>query len=612
MGKVKKTVLSSLGVLALAGAVFLVPTIWFKPWSIDHFYGRVFATFALRHPMMLSSMRLLEPMGLEFHNNDLDDMSMTFQEEEADWVESQLAVLRSYDRAALDEAGALSYDVLEWFLEDMVKGNEWPYHNYPVNQLFGIQSGLPDFMVTTHHLETENDARNYVLRVEQFGRAFDEVIEGLAHRQELGIVPPRFVIDHVLREMRDLIAPAPTEMVLYTHLAETTAQIEALEPSRREELLADLAVAIEQTVVPAYGRLIDFFEGQREIATTDDGVWKLPDGEAFYTWALRHHTTTDLTADEIHRLGLSEVERIQAEMRAILEAEGYPTEDLAATMNALNEEERFLYPDTDDGRASILEDYQTIIDEIDSNLGAVFDVRPTVGVEVQRIPEFRQATAPGAYYNTPPFDGSKPGIFYANLRDVKEIPKFGMRTLAYHEAIPGHHFQLALAQNLTGVPFFRKVIPFTAYTEGWALYAERLAAENGFEEGPYDRMGYLTAEIFRAVRLVVDTGIHAKHWTREQALDYMLANTGMPRGDVVAEIERYIVDPGQACAYKVGQLKILELRERARERLGDAFDIKEFHNIVLLNGALPLSILEQQVEGWIARAGGDPGESHKG
>lgn len=612
MGKVKKSLLSVLGLSLLAGALFLIPTLWFKPWSIDHFYGRVFATFALRHPMMLSSMRLLEPMGLEFHNDDLDDLSMAFQAEESAWVERELATLRRYDREAMDNDAALSYDVLEWFLEDLVRGNRWPFHNYPVNQLFGIQSGLPDFMITTHHLESARDARNYVRRVAGFGTAFDQVIEGLEHRQQLGIVPPRFVIDHVLREMSELVAPAPREMVLYTHFADTTAQIEGLDPDRREALLTELATRIEDTVVPAYARLIAFFERQREIATTDDGVWKLPDGEAFYNWALRHHTTTDLTADEIHRLGLAEVDRIQREMKAILEAEGYPTDDLAATMNALNEEERFLYPDTDAGREQILADYQAVIDEIDAGLDGLFDVRPTVGVEVHRVPEFRQETAPGAYYNTPPFDGSKPGIFYANLRDVKEIPKFGMRTLAYHEAIPGHHFQLALAQNITGVPFFRKVVPFTAYSEGWALYAERVAAEHGFQSDPYDRLGYLTAEIFRAVRLVVDTGIHAKRWTREEALDYMLANTGMPRGDVVAEIERYIVNPGQACAYKVGQLKILELRQRAERRMGDAFDIREFHNVVLLDGALPLSILERQVEDWIAERGGDPADRTQG
>jgi uncharacterized protein (DUF885 family) len=286
-------------------------------------------------------------------------------------------------------------------------------------------------------------------------------------------------------------------------------------------------------------------------------------------------------------------------MRAILAAEGYPTEDLGATLQALNREERFLYPDSDEGRMQILADYQTIIDEVDAGLGELFNVRPTVGVRVQRVPEFRQATAPGAYYDSPPFDGSKPGTFYANLRSVEEIPRFGMRTLAYHEAIPGHHFQIAIAQGLEGVPFFRRVIPFTAYVEGWALYAEKLAAESGFQEDPYDRLGYLTGQIFRAVRLVVDTGIHAERWTREEAIDYMLAATGMPGTDVVAEVERYIVNPGQACAYKVGQLEILALRERAREQLGADFDLAAFHDVVLTHGAVPLSILGRLVDEWI-------------
>lgn len=605
MGKVKRTLGVGALVVLVVLAAFLIPTLWGKPWSIDHFYARVFGVFALRHPMMLSSMRLLEPMGLDFHNDDLDDFSDEFAEKEARWTEKQLEVLRRYDRDELAGEAALSYDVLEWFLADAVEGNRWLYHDYPVNQLGGIQSGLPDFMINTHHLESVADAENYIERVGGFGRAFDQVLEGLARREEMGIVPPRFVIDHVLVQMKELIAPPPRESVLFTHFAEKTAAMAGLPAARREQLLDELATTIEGTVEPAYEKLIDFFERQRDIATTEDGVWKLPDGERYYAWALRHHTTTELSADEIHRLGLAEVERIQAEMREILASEGYPTDDLGATLQELNREERFLYPDTDEGRERILADYQSILDEVDAGIGDLFDVRPSVGVQVRRVPEFRQATAPGAYYDAPPFDGSRPGTFWVNLRSVEEIPRFGMRTLAYHEGIPGHHFQVGIAQELQGVAFFRRVIPFTAYAEGWALYAERLAAEHGFEEDPYDRLGYLTGQIFRAVRLVVDTGIHAERWTREEAIDYMLAQTGMPRTDVVAEIERYIVDPGQACAYKVGQLKILELRERARESLGDRFDLAAFHDVVLTHGAVPLSILERLVDDWIERTRDD-------
>ena len=413
----------------------------------------------------------------------------------------------------LVEPRRLSYDILDWFMADGQAANRWQFHNYPVGQLGGVHTDLPDFMINTHHLGDLRDSRDFVARVGKFGAAFDQILAGLEHRRGLGIVPPLFVVQHVMRTTKNLIDPPPTEHVLYQHLLEKTEELEDVDEPAREELLAGLAAALANSVYPANRRLIDYFEELEKEATTDNGVWKFPDGAEYYNWTLRHHTTTDMTADEIHELGLAEVERIQAEMRSILEAEGHAAEELAAAMNALNQEERFLYPDTDDGREAIMGDYQAIIDEIDAGLEPMFDIRPEMGVQVQRVPEFREKTAPGAYYDSPPLDGSKPGTFFINLRDVKEIPRFGMRTLAYHEAIPGHHFQIAIAQELTGVPIFRKIINFTSYVEGWALYAEQLAAESGFEEDPYDRLGYLTAQIFRAVRLVVDTGIHAKRWT---------------------------------------------------------------------------------------------------
>jgi len=398
--------------------------------------------------------------------------------------------------------------------------------------------------------------------------------------------------------MPKFIQPEPPEHILYTHFREKLDAIEPLQDARAEDLSAQVAVHVENTVYPAYRQMIDHYAALEPSASTDDGVWKLPDGERYYAHMLRTFTTTDLSAEEIHAIGLQEVQRLQIEMKEILRAEGYSTDDFAATMQALNKEPRFLYPDTDEGRKSMLRDYQAIIDEIDADMDSLFSLRPEATVEVQRIPEFKEETSPGAYYNMPAFDGSRPGIFYANLRSVEEVPRFGMRTLAYHEAIPGHHYQIALAQELEGVPFFRRIIPFTAYTEGWALYAEQLAAENGFQDNSFDRLGYLTGQLFRASRLVVDTGIHSKRWTREQAIAYMLANTGMPETDIIAEVERYIVNPGQACAYMIGKMEILRLREEARQALGDAFDVREFHQVVLENGALPLTLLRQVVEGW--------------
>ena len=308
-----------------------------------------------------------------------------------------------------------------------------------------------------------------------------------------------------------------------------------------------------------------------------------------------------MKADEIHRIGLAEVDRIQSEMLTIFAAEGYDPElGVKALFDELAKEERFYYPDTDEGREQILKDYAKIIEEIETGMAQAFNIKPKASIEVKRVPEFSEKTAPGAYYNQPSQDGSRPGIFYANLYDIKATPKYGMRTLAYHEGVPGHHFQIAIQTELEGIPEFRKQAGFTSYSEGWGLYAERLAWEMGFQTEPYDNLGRLQAELFRAVRLVVDTGIHAKRWTREEAIEYMLANTGIAESDVVSEIERYIVSPGQATAYKVGMMELLRLRDEAKNALGDKFDVRDFHDTVLQNGALPLTALRELVMKYIA------------
>jgi uncharacterized protein (DUF885 family) len=596
----KRIVLSVLLVLILAASIFIVPTVWFKPWSIEHFYGRTFARFALKHPMLLSQLRIL-PESLDFHSNDLDDVSIEFQQAEAGWTTKQLEILRSYDRDSLDDP--LSYDVLEWFLEDGATAARFVFHGYPLNQLSGIHTGFPDFMINIHQVRSEKDAKNFVARLSKSGTYFDQTVEDLRHRAKLGIVAPRFVLSKVLGEMEQVVATPVDENPMQQHFANAVSALEELDEARRKELIAQSRAEIEKTVIPAYGRLMEITRELESNATDDAGVWKLPEGEAYYAHRLRSSTTTDMNPEEVHRLGLAEVDRIQEEMWDILRAEGVEARTIGEAMTKLGEDPRFTWEDSDAGREEILARFREIVEEVDANIDHLFDARPKTGVEVQRVPQFREASSPAAYYNPAPFDGSKPGTFFANLRNVREHARFGMRTLAYHEAIPGHHFQSSLAQEQTGVPFFRRVIPFTAYAEGWALYAEQLAAENGFQDDPYDRLGYLQSQMFRAVRLVVDTGIHVKRWTREEAITYMLENTGMPESDVTAEVERYIVWPGQACAYKVGQLKILELRERAHARLGERFDIREFHGVVLEHGELPLTILERLVDEWIAAKG---------
>jgi uncharacterized protein (DUF885 family) len=599
--------LAALALVFAGGAVFLVPTIWGRPWFVDHFYSRVFLEYAIRHPMLLSEMRVLEPMGIDFHSDDLDDLSPEAEQREVRFVEKNLAMLATYSRDGMDAQQRLSAEVMQWFLEDTRAGNEYLQYDYPVNQLFGVQATLPEFLTQTHLIERRRDAEHYVARARKVGPAIDQVIRGLDLREQNGIVPPRFVFDRVLPQMREFITPPAREHALFTHFTARLDSIGGAKGKRRSALEAEMERAIEESIYPAYRRLIARCEKLAATATTDDGVWKFPNGEAFYRQCLRHHTTTDLPPDSIHALGLAEVARLQAEMRRLLERQGVKATDVGAAVEALRAEPRFQYPDEPQSRSRIIADYQTILDDANRRLAPLFDLRPKIGVKVDAIPAYRAATAPGAYYQPASFDGKRPGVFYANVGDVRQVARFGMRTLAYHEGVPGHHYQIGVAQGLEDLPFFRRILPFTAYQEGWALYAERLALEQGFHPTPYDSLGAYGAELFRAARLVVDTGIHHKRWTREQAIDYMTAATGSPEARIRSEIERYVVSPGQACAYKVGQLAILRMRARAQARLGDRFDLRAFHRIVLENGAMPLSILERTVEQWAetrARAAG--------
>ena len=441
----------------------------------------------------------------------------------------------------------------------------------------------------------------YISRLSESKRYFTQMLEGMKLREEKNILPPRFVIQRVIDEMQGFIDKPVKENILYTSVQRRMKESDEIVEADYDGLLSNVATEIENTVYPTYQMLIDYFTGLKPKAGTDDGLWHLEGGGEAYKLALRFFTTTDYSADYIHNVGLSEVDRIQAEILAILAQERFDvSQGFTAAINTLAEDERFYYPDTAEGREQILADYQTILDEIDAGLGDAFLVRPEAGMEVKRIPQFKEKTAPGAYYEAPAFDGSRPGVFFANLYDIKATPTYSMRTLAYHEGIPGHHFQIAIAMELEGLPIFRTVAPFVAYIEGWALYSERLAWDLGFQDDPFDNIGRLQAELFRAVRLVVDTGIHAKRWTREEAIDYMLANTGMAESDVTSEIERYIVMPGQATSYKVGMMKILELREKAKLALGDKFVLGEFHDAVLKNGAVPLDVLEQIIDKYIA------------
>lgn len=584
----------------LAATALGLHTAYGKPLKIGWFYERVFIEYALDDPEMLTSLRMLPPW-LNWYGDDLTDRSPARARAMQEKLSDDLATLRSYDRADLDESNQLSYDILEYFLAIQQEGERFHQHNYPLNQLFGVQNELPSFMAAQHAIQSEGDAQDYVARLGKFPAMAEQVMAGLREREQAGILPPTFVVEKVLAEMRAFTGVPATDNVLYTSFADRLAKLDedAVSTDERTALLAEVEAAISGQVYPAYQVFIAYYDELLPKTTGNHGVWALPDGADFYAWSARMHTSTDMTPAQIHQLGLDEVARIEAEMNQILVGEGLVEGSIGERVQQIATRPDQLYPDTDEGRAAIIADFTRIIEEIDGGLDGVFNVRPRQGVEVERVPEFREKTAPGAYYQPPAFDGSRPGKFFINLRNTAEVARFGMRTLAYHEAIPGHHFQTTIQQELTGVPTFRKVLPFTAFSEGWALYTEQLAWELGFQDEPLDNLGRLQGEMMRAVRLVVDTGMHDKRWTREQAIAYMLEKTGMPETDVVAEIERYLVMPGQALAYKVGMQKILELRARAKDRLGEKFDLAAFHDLVLTGGDLPLALLEQRVDAWI-------------
>ncbi len=591
----------TIAVLLLLAGSFAAHEWYAKPFFINNFFNRVFIQYIWDKPEMLTGMGILEQFGMKGHNAKWDDDTEAASDKDYQFLLDVMATLDEYDEMKLTDAEILSVKVMKELLGNPEDDRRFRFHDYPVNQLFGLQNSIPRFLDTFHQVNSSEDAEHYISRLSKIGVKMEQNMEGLLIRENMGIVPPTFVIDKSVEIMKEFVAQPIEENVLYASFKGKLEKADEIAEADRTAFLASATTQIENVVYPAYQEYIDYFSGLRAKSNGDAGVWKLPEGKAYYNYLLRQHTTTDMTADEIHAIGVAEVKRIQTEMLQIFAAEGYDSSlGVKALFDELAEEERFYYPDTDAGRAQILEDYATIIDEIEAGISSAFNIKPKADIVVKRVPEFSEETAPGAYYNHPSRDGSRPGTFYANLFDIKATPKYGMRTLAYHEGVPGHHFQIAIQTELQGIPEFRKEFGFTSYSEGWGLYAERLAWEMGFQTNPYDNLGRLQGELFRAVRLVVDTGIHAKRWTREQAIDYMLANTGTAESDVISEIERYIVMPGQATAYKVGMMELIRLRDEAQEALGDKFDIRDFHDVILKDGALPLTALRELVMKYIA------------
>ncbi|MFB2800150.1 DUF885 domain-containing protein [Shewanella seohaensis] len=541
-------------------------------------------------------------MGIKQDYGKWDDIGDEADARELARTKKQLAEVNQLDASKLDPQTRLSLTLLTQNLNNDIKDYQWRYHNYPVNQMHGGHSMIASFLINQHQITDVSDAKAYISRLNGVPKRLSQLQQALEIRADKGIIAPKFVFGYVISDSQNIIKGAPFDKGEDSALlADFRKKVNALNISETEkaQLIADAEKALVSQVEPAYKTLIAYIKTLEAKADTRDGVWKLPDGEAFYNNALARTTTTHMTADEIHQLGLAEVERIHNEMRAIMKKVNF-NGTLQEFFTFMRDDPQFYYPNTAEGKAAYLADATKLIDNMRSRLDEVFKVKPKAAMIVKQVESFREKSAGKAFYEQPAPDGSRPGSYYANLYDMKAMPKYQMEALAYHEGIPGHHMQIAISQELKDIPKFRKFGGYTAYIEGWGLYSESFPKEMGLYADPYSDFGRLAMELWRACRLVVDTGIHAKKWTREQGIAYYVDNTPNAKSDAKKMVERHIVMPSQATAYKVGMIKLLELRHKAEKQLGDKFDIRDFHTLVLANGALPLDVLEEQVGQWIA------------
>lgn len=548
-------------------------------------------------------------LGRKTDYDKIDDFSEEAQLAQLEWMRGATAQMEaSFDYDELSEAAKLSYDMWKYRLEQAERAYEFREQAYILHQMGSAQSSLPTFLLTQHTVEDESEMQAFIARIGGIGTAMDQLLARTQANAEAGTRAPRFAYDSVILEANNLTSGAPFEegepsaiwAGVERHL---TALLEsgAITEERAGELREEARTALTGTFAPAYARTIAWFEEDRPNTSEEaQGASALPNGEAFYAASLKEMTTTDLTADEIHRIGLDEVERIQTEMRAIMEQVGFEG-TLQEFFEFTRTDPQFYYPDNETGAQQYIDQATAHIDALTARLPEFFGTLPKAPLEVRRVEAFREQDGAAQHYQTGTPDGSRPGVYYAHLSDMTSMPIPELEAIAYHEGNPGHHMQLSIAQELEGVPKFQSQGGFiSAYGEGWALYTELLAKEMGGYQDPYSDFGRLGSEIWRAIRLVVDTGIHAKGWSEEEAVQYALENSPNPEGAVRSEVQRYYVLPGQATSYKIGMIRIQELRAKAEKELGEDFDIRGFHDTVLGGGSVPLSILEKRIDQWIA------------
>ncbi|WP_445766303.1 DUF885 domain-containing protein [Rheinheimera sp.] len=559
-------------------------------------FEQIFVDNLQRNPLQQTRL------GIKDNYDKWQDLSNEHYEAGLALTRQHLGLLNAIDVSKLDDDTRVSYLLMQQELQQELDDAKWRLYSYPVNQMFGTHSQVPSLLINQHSISSESDAKAYIARLNGVPQLFSQLQQQLQQRADAGIIAPAFVFPHVISASENVITGAPfddgPDSTLLADFSKKVQQLN-LNENASKLLLDEARIALLTSVKPAYSSLINYLQTLAQKAGTVDGVWRFKDGDAFYNAALQSTTTTKLTAEQIHQIGLDDVARIHNEMRAIMQQTGF-NGDLKAFFNFMQSDEQFYYPETAEGKAAYLAEATAVIDHMRSRLDELFLVKPKADMIVKAVEPFREKSAGKAFYQQPSMDGSRPGIYYANLYRMSDMPKYELEALAYHEGIPGHHMQLAIAQELDNMPKFRRFGGYTAYIEGWGLYTELLPKEIGLYQDPYSDFGRLAMELWRACRLVVDTGIHAMRWSREDAIQYLLDNTPNTPTAIEKAIERYIVMPSQATAYKIGMLKIVELREKAKTALGDKFDIRMFHDVVLKNGAVPLDVLEQLVDEYIA------------
>lgn len=569
---------------------------------INEWFDQKYEEYLQMNPLTMTML------GRKDQYDQMNDMSEAAEEEELQWRAETVAEMKEeFEYEELNPEAKVSYDLWEYQNEIAQEGAEFRRHGYVFDQMSSIHTQLPNFLINFHRVDSLSDMNDYISRIEGLGRAIEQLQERAELQAEMGIRPPKFAHEIVIRQAESLITGVPfTDGESGSALWDDAnrkinglLEADEIDSTQAETLRDETRTALLEHFQPAYENLIAWVESDMEEAEeAPTGVSRHPDGEDFYNYMLRYTTTTNLTADEIHQIGLDEVERIQGEMEAIKNEVGFEG-SLQEFFDYINSDEQFFFPDTEEGRQAYLDASKEHLDAIDEKIDQYFGILPQADLVVRRVEPFREQDGAPAHYMPGTPDGSRDGVYYVHLSDMSALNKTTLEAIAYHEGSPGHHIQISIAQELDSIPQFRTQERQTVYTEGWALYSEELAKEMGGYEDPYSEMGRLTSEIWRAIRLVVDTGIHAKGWTEADAFEYFAENSPVGESSIRAEVRRYMVIPGQATAYKIGMLKIQELREKAEQELGENFDIRGFHDTILGSGSLPLHILESEVNRWI-------------